>query len=172
MRTDANLKAITDALTVNCGDLHAACRTAGLSPAFVHLWMRDDKVAREQIEEAQRIGWGALESAAIKRAVLGVVKGVYYQGVRVDEEVQYSDTLLVKLMEARIPQYSKKESANTVFNAPVQVNIMPRANTYEEWVKMRDAELARSSGPEALPAPDNVIENQPANAFSTLDGLI
>jgi hypothetical protein len=39
-----------------------------------------------------------------------------------------------------------------VFNGPTQINVMPRAETYEEWLKMKDITLNRRDNPQ-LPAP-------------------
>lgn len=151
MRTDAKLKEICDNLRQTCGDLHVSARRAGVSIDFLTKWMRDDKAAAEEVEEAQRVGWMALESAAIERAVHGVEKGVWFKGEKVGVELQYSDALLVKLMEARIPAYNKKEAGNT-FNGPTQINIMPRANNFEEWLGMKKLTLEERDKA-ALPAP-------------------
>lgn len=138
MRTDEKLAEICDQLLRNCGDLHDAARWVGLSPMFVTAWMKDDKVAAEQITEAQRVGWLGLESAALERAVRGVDEDVYYRGAVVGKKTVYSDGLLGKLLEARVPAFKKGEAGNT-FNGPTQINIMPRADNYEQWLAMKDS---------------------------------
>lgn len=144
MRTDEKLEEICDRLETNCGDIHEAARYCGVSPNFVYSWIKDDKVAAERFREAQRVGYGGLESEAIRRAVRGVEKDVYYKGEVVGHETVYSDGLLGKLMEARLPEYSKKEGGNN-FLGPTQINIMPRADTYEDWLAMRDQTLNRGN---------------------------
>lgn len=141
MRTDEKLKEICDELTRNCGDIHAAARTCGCSPHFVVTWMRDDPEAAKLIDEACRVGWLGLESEAIRRGTQGVQKPVFYKGIIVGHQTEYSDGLLGKVMEARLPQYNKKESGNT-FNGPTQINIMPRAENYEQWLAMKDQTMA------------------------------
>lgn len=180
MRTDDNLREICDQLRQSCGDFHASCRRAGLSTDFVVRWMKDDKEAASQIEEAQRIGWMGLESEAIRRAVTGVEKGVYYKGEKVDTEIQYSDTLLAKLLEARVSAYNKKEGSTNTFNGPTQINIMPRAETYEQWLEMKQATLTRNDEKPALPAPSvqipEILQGEyvevPVNPMSCLEGIL
>lgn len=153
MRTEEHLRVITDALQQNCGDMHAACRSAGLSPFFVTTWCRDDPETARAIDEAQRVGWLGLESEAIRRGVHGVNEDVYYKGEVVGYKTNYSDTLLGKLLEARAPAFKKGEAANNVFNGPTQINLMPRAETYEDWLAMKDKTLERRAHREAVPAP-------------------
>lgn len=156
MRTDATLTALADRLEINCGDLHEAARAVGVSPNFVHQWMKDDEKAAERLREAQLVGYGGLESAAIQRAVHGVAEDVYYKGMVVGEKIVRSDGLLGKLLEARVPAYSKKEQST--FSAQnMQINIMPRADSYEDWLSMRDQTLNRTK---ELPAPEKVIEGE------------
>lgn len=168
MRTDEKLQAICDRLHSNCGDIHEAARWVGVSPAFVHSWIKDDETAANQIQEAQRVGYGGLESEAVRRAVKGVEEEVYYKGEVVGYKTNYSDGLLGKLLEARVPAYSKKDSGNN-FNGPTQINIMPRADSYEEWLGMRDATLRNK----ALSAPDTALEAEfeDVSDMSALEGL-
>lgn len=171
MRTDYTLTSVCNALQQNCGDLHDAARVSGISPAALFSWMKDDPEAAKKVEEAQRVGWLGLESAAIRRGVQGVEKAVYYKGQVVGTETQYSDSLLAKLMEARIPAYKKGESANT-FNGPTQINIMPRAETMEEWLAMKQATLTRDD-PKPLPAPVQDAEyTEVPNDMEALRGLL
>lgn len=152
MRTDEKATEIYDNLRTNYGDLFKACRLAGVSADFCSNWMRDDKVFREGVEEAQRVGRMGLVSVAVERATIGAPKGVYHKGVLVGTEYTPSDGLLTKLMEAYVPEFKKGEGANNQFNGPTQINIMPRAETYDQWLKMRDTTLERRAQA-ALPAP-------------------
>lgn len=156
MRTDEKLAELCDRLHVNCGDIHEAARWCSVSPAFVFAWIKEDKVAAEKLDEARRVGYAGLESEAIRRAVTGVEEDVWYKGESVGTKIVYSDGLLTKIMEAKLPEYSKKEGGGNTFNGPTQINIMPRAETYEEWLGMRDITLARrdeDGNQPALPAP-------------------
>lgn len=165
VRTDATLSVLVMALQNNCGDLFRACQLAGVSLLFVQKWCKDDTDVATAIDEAERVGAMALQSAAIQRAVHGVEKGVYFKGERVDTEIQYSDGLLTRLMEAKIPLFSKKEDAGgATFNGPTQINIMPRAKDYDEWLNMKNSTIqsnatrdARDANAAALPAPEPAL---------------
>ncbi len=152
MRTEQKLAEICDTLRINYGDFHAACRQNGLSTDFVTKWMKDDKVAAEQITEARRLGFMSLEGVAIDRAVHGHEKSIYHKGEVVGVERTPSDSLLVKIMEARIPEYSKRDTGGNVFNAPVQFNVI-RATSYEEWLGMKEVQAAADKKDPALNAP-------------------
>lgn len=160
MRTDEKLTEICERLHINCGDVHEAARWCGVSPAFIFSWIKDDKVAAEQVREAQRVGYSGLESEAIRRAVVGVQENVYYKGEVVDTKTVYSDGLLSKVMEARLPDYKKGDGGSTLVNfGNMQINSMPRASNYDEWLAMRDTTLARRDAEsKALPAPQDVVE--------------
>lgn len=153
MRTDEKLKTVCDTLRQNFGDLHAAARAAGISPDFLANWCKDDRVAAEQVTEAQRIGWMGLESVLIDRGVNGTQKQVWYKGEVVGYETEYHNALLLKAIEARVPAYKKGEGGGIgTVNGNVYVAQMPRAADYSEWLNMKSLEDERSAG-NALPAP-------------------
>lgn len=152
MRTASTLSALVAELSANCGDMFEACRSVGVSTIFVSQWRKDDKQVDADLSEAERVGSMRLESEAIRRAVHGVEKGVYYKGEKVDTEVVYSDGLLQTVLKARLPAYKTGEGGGTTFTGPTQINIMPRATNYDEWLAMKDATTNRK----ALPAPEAV----------------
>lgn len=160
MRTDANLNAICEALTANCGDLYDACMRVGLSLTFVAQWRADDTDAGARMQEAERLGAMRLQSAAIRRAVDGILQPVFYQGEEVGYKPEYSDGLLQTLLKGRLPQIfaPDSESSRQVFNGPVQINNMPRATTYEDWLVMKQATLEMRDDSRALAAPLKVLE--------------
>jgi hypothetical protein len=144
MRTQAVLTGLIEALQVNCGDLFDACKRCQVSPVFVRQWRKDDKDVDAQITEAERVGALALQSEAIRRAVHGVEKGVYFKGECVDTETVYSDGLLTTLLKGRIGEvFGGEDQRANVFNGPTQINVMPRAENYEDWLRMKDATLTR-----------------------------
>jgi hypothetical protein len=160
MRTQVKLDELVHALQSNCGDMFDACRRCSVSLVFVQAWMKDDKDVAAALIEAERVGALALQSAAIQRAVHGVEKGVYFKGERVDSEIQYSDGLLQTLLKARLPETFGKEGegAGNTFNGPTQINIMPRANTYDEWLQMRDKTLDRRDKMDAADKAEGRLE--------------
>ena len=152
MRTDATLDLICELLQQNCGDLYGTARQVGMSVQMITNWMKDDTVAADRIEEAKRVGYMGIESAMIQRGIHGVEEDVYYKGAIAGKKRVYSDSLLGKLAEARIPEYRKGDGAGNNFNAPVQINIMPRATNYDEWLAMKNTTL-EARALESLPAP-------------------
>jgi hypothetical protein len=160
LRTQSKLDELVHALQHNCGDLFDACRQCAVSPIFVRTWMKDDKEVRAAIVEAERVGALALQSEAIRRAVHGVEKGVYFKGERVDTEMQYSDGLLTTLLKGRMSEtFGKEAEGLAITGNNVQVNIMPRANSYEEWLAMRDTTLNKRD--EADKTDANLIDVTP-----------
>lgn len=95
----------------------AACNLAGISHDAVWDWRETDpNFEVDYLKADARIG-KICEDEAIRRAVVGVEKGVYYEGERVDTEIEYSDTLLAKILAARNRMYrSTSEDGN-----PIQV---------------------------------------------------
>lgn len=154
MRTEQTLMALERELSTNLGDELEACRYVGVSMQFVSQWRKDDKEVDARLNEAARVGTLGLYSAAVSRAVHGVEKGIYYKGVKVDTEQQYSDTLLAKLLEAKLPEFRKGSDANAQqTNVQVNVALMPRAGNYDEWLAMKAGTLKH-------------LEDQRANALS------
>lgn len=156
MRNEATLNAICTELQRNCGDDLAACKAVGVSLLFLNQWRSDDKEVDQQILESARVGVQGLVSAAIQRGVHGVQEDVYYKGSIVGEKTVYSDSLLSTLLKAKVPEFSK-DSENGGVHVNVNVaNLMPRAETYDQWLEMRRQTLA--SPDIALAAPLGAIE--------------
>lgn len=143
MRTEATLEILESELQRNCGDILAACRSAGVSLVFVEQWRKDDKKVAERLLESERVGTQGLVSAAIQRGVHGVDKGVYYKGELVDTEKVYSDSLLTTLLKAKVPEFAKDAEGGGGGVTVNIANIMPRADNYEQWLSMKQATLAK-----------------------------
>lgn len=153
MRTEMTLAGLVQALQTNCGDLLGACRTVGVSLIFVRQWRKDDKEVNAQLAEAEQVGIQGLESAAIRRAVDGVQEDVYFKGLVVGEKTNYSDGLLQTLLKAKLPQY-KADGESGVHVSVNIANVMPRAESYEQWLDMKRATLEQAK----LPAPVEAVE--------------
>lgn len=147
-----------------------ACRRTGVSIMFVNQWRRDDKDVNEKLAEAERVGTQGLVSEAIRRAVHGTDKGIYYKGVQVDTEKQYSDTLLTTLLKAKVPEFGKDAEGGGGTHVHVNIaNVMPRAENYEQWLAMKQATL--SPPPDALPSPDTPIEDAVFSEVNPFAGI-
>jgi hypothetical protein len=153
-RTQSTLDWLVQALQRNCGDMYEACRIVGVSPMFVRTWMKDDKTVADALQEAERVGAMAIESEAIRRAVKGWEKDVYFKGEVVGQEVVYSDGLMQTLLKGRLRERYGGDTENgggITVHGQAQINIMPRANNYDEWLRMKDTTLTRR---DALDAAD------------------
>jgi hypothetical protein len=155
VRTKEKLDIILESLQANCGDEFMAARDAGLSLLFLRQWCKDDADVSLAVAEAKTAGFAGLYTEAVRRAVKGVEKGVYYQGEEVARETVYSDGLLTKIMAAKLPEFAQGEGGGPGTAIQInggQVNIMPRAASYDEWLRMKESTLNRS-----LPAPEPLL---------------
>lgn len=150
-RNALTLLAVEEAIASNHGDLILACRTLALSPIDLNQWAASDPEVSQRIRNAQLLGWASLESEAIRRAT-GYKKEVWYQGVMVGEETVYSDGLLSQLLKARVPAHAPEQSHTAL---QVNVNVMPRAESYEEWQQQR---LVQLNGPDTMLKPVEEVE--------------
>lgn len=87
-----------------------------------------DKLALDCIEfedamhEAEELAADPIEREAYRRAVLGVKKGVFYRGIKMDTERVYSDSLLAKMLEAkRRRQFGNKTEITGPAGGPLQI---------------------------------------------------
>lgn len=101
------------------GHVKNSCEAVGLNRITAYTRRRDDEDFRKLWEEAHQIGMSCLEDEAKRRAYEGVTKGVYYKGDRVDEEVVYSDALLMFLMQGRDTRYKRKQEITGADGGPL-----------------------------------------------------
>lgn len=164
--TMMNLERLEQALITNHGDLPRACKELGFDLRQVNRWVAGDEEVAAAITAAQQLGWSTIESAVVERAIHGYEKPIYQKGELAGYETVYSDTLLALLAKARVPGY-RPDPAATAGGVTVNVAVMPRANTYEEWVAQRDQTLEASyEEVTALPPPTEVLTVWPAPATS------
>jgi hypothetical protein len=182
-RTPDALETLEQAICECHGDLLEACKRINASFREACLWRDADPEVAERIRTAQQIGWASLENAAYRRAVVGVDKTVWHKGLPVGVEKQYSDGLLTQMLKARVPAYGDAEGAARA-SMTVNVAVMPRANSYDDWVVQRERMLSGDAAdpqqpvpldsrpPEAvLPANQQVIEQWPAAVGKRINGL-
>lgn len=166
-RTPEVLEALEEALVKAHGDLPTACRRIRVPIRQVHMWAAADPEAYNRIREAQMLGWQSLESVAYKRAVKGVTEDVYYQGLVVGQRKVYSDGLLSQLLKARVPGYQSPDAAPAQSRLQVNVNVMPRATTYEEWVAQRQHTLALRDRPAGAVVEGEVVMGRVEDVVSS-----
>jgi hypothetical protein len=92
----------------NAGNLTKTCKQLGMTTTgyYAALIKYPEFHAIMDITKERTVD--VLEAEAIRRAVDGVEKGIYYKGELVATEVQYSDKLLLEALKARNPDYRTK----------------------------------------------------------------
>ena len=110
-------------------------------PIFSDLW---DKALKHRAE--------LFEDEAIRRAVNGVRKDIYYKGEVCGSEKVYSDALLSKLLEGNMPQkYRQNHKIELDAKMAVATLVLPATTSAEEWA-------AQNSG--------NIIEQAPEDEYA------
>lgn len=97
-------------------------RIATLIPSF-----------KQEIDDAQEEYQATIHMEIHRRAIEGVDKGIYHQGVCVEYEKVYSDSLLVKMADTHNPEYkeAKQKDSGRGGNV-VNVQIIKDFHNYKE----------------------------------------
>lgn len=82
----------------------AACAKIGFTRPCVYGYRKDDPQFAAEWDDAYERGSDYIEDEARRRAVEGVTKPVFYQGVVCGEVQEYSDTLMIAMLKARKPE--------------------------------------------------------------------
>lgn len=96
------------------GNIELACESAGINRTTFTEWKANDAKFASQVQEAFDCAADVAEAAAYKRAVFGVQRGEWMKGAdghpqKVETVTEYSDRLLEKILEARRPEFSRKQ---------------------------------------------------------------
>lgn len=86
------------------GVLSKAAEVAGIKLRQHYYWLQAFPEYAEEFEEAAQKALGRLEEEAIRRAVDGVEKPVFYKGQKVGTTKDYSDTLLMFMLKGMSPE--------------------------------------------------------------------
>jgi len=105
------------------GNVLRAAKAAKVGRSTVYEWREEDEDFAAAWDRALEDAADNLEAEAYRRAVTGTLKGVYYQGERIDTERQYSDALLTLLLKANRPQKFKDRTDITSGDQPVKAYI-------------------------------------------------
>lgn len=104
-------RALLAAYVENGGQLGKAAEAAGRSRHAHYNWLNVDDTYREAFEAAEIRAGDRLEEEARRRAVEGVRRTVWYQGVPVGEETVYSDTMMAMMLNgAKAEKYRQRVS--------------------------------------------------------------
>lgn len=102
-----------------------AAKKAKLPRSNIYLWREEDPSFRTAFEKSCNIAVGVLEDEAIRRAHQGVVRPVFQGGKKVGSVREYSDTLLIKLLQARDPEKYKDRVSKEITGkggGPIEMN--------------------------------------------------
>jgi len=152
------------------GTLVGASAASGCSRTSHYQWLTDS-VYRGAFEQAKLEASEFLEAEARRRAVDGVQEPVFYQGQICGYVMKYSDALLIKLLQANLPEKFKDRVETTqVLDADISKWSDSQLAQFLAYVEtaaaskapLRPAEveiLKRIAGP-AEPAPEPLIDAQ------------
>lgn len=118
-------------------NLRAACKVAGVSRTTVYGWQEHDEAFSFRYQQAEADANDVIRAAIYNRAVTGVDKPLHYQGRIVQREVigpdgkrrlvdatvrEYSDTLLIFLAKARMPEFRDRQHVE--HSGSLDVNVL------------------------------------------------
>ena len=87
------------------GTISKAAIAAGVSRKTVYNWLKNSDDFRDRFEEVEEDVRDAIREEIQRRAIEGVDEPVYQKGMLVGHVRKYSDALLIKLAQARLPEY-------------------------------------------------------------------
>ena len=89
-----------------------SAKKAGVARQTLYAWREADEEFAKAWDVALEQGYELLEDVAIERAKNGVLKPVYQGGVKVGTIREYSDTLMVRLLQAHRPAFRERTDIN------------------------------------------------------------
>jgi hypothetical protein len=109
---------------------------AGVTPRTIYVHKTKDAAFAEAMGDALESGSDVLEDEARRRAVDGVTKPVYYQGVECGAVQEYSDSLLQFLLKARRPE-KYRERADLRHSGPTGGSLTVKHEfDYDEYQRL------------------------------------
>lgn len=102
------------------GNVTESARAIGVQPQVMYRIKDRDEEFREAWDLALDEGTDALEAEARRRAVEGVDRPIYQRGELVGYERQYSDQLLIRLLEAHKPEKYRHRAEQRLVEDPLQ----------------------------------------------------
>lgn len=111
-----------DLLRTNA-NVSVSARSVGIAPSTVNAHRlrhpEFDAACNEALQEAVDY----MEAEVIRRGFQGVRKKIYYQGEEVGEEIQYSDTLALRTLEALAPdKWASRSNVNVKKEVEITVS--------------------------------------------------
>ena len=97
-------------------NISMAALSCGVTISQVRTLRKNDPAFDEAVEMAIACASGAIEQKAFQLAVNGQKKGVYFQGVKFEEETQYLPDLMIRLMAGTDSKYKNKTEISGEIN--------------------------------------------------------
>lgn len=118
-----------------CGSISHAAKIVGITPSSVYYRRKNDPAFKAAFESAQEMATHRMEDEAYRRAVFGVEKTKYHQGIPVGVEREYSDSLLQMLLKANDPdKYKERQKIEHEGEIKsVHTLVVPATQTVDEW---------------------------------------
>lgn len=117
-----------------------ACKKAKVPRSNIYEWLKADDAFKALYDEACEVAAAALEDEAVRRAYEGTVKPVYQGGKKVGAIREYSDTLLIVLLKARLPDKYKERTSNEHSGPggkPIPVSSGLQGLSFDELYKLK-----------------------------------
>lgn len=90
------------------GNVSNAARSAGVNRCTAYKWRDSDPVFAEAWADAEAQAGDRIRKAVDDRAIEGWLEPVFYQGEECGHVRKYSDTLLLRLAEARCSEFKRR----------------------------------------------------------------
>jgi hypothetical protein len=103
------------------GFFSIAAQEAGLATSTVYRHVRCNPDLQRRFLEAEEMACVVLRDEILRRAVRGVVKPVFNRGRKCGEVREYSDKLLIHLLQARCPEF--RSNCQLVVSADADVTL-------------------------------------------------
>jgi len=102
-----------------------AARKVGVTTACIRYHRKKSKDFEDLVQESLEVAIGSLEEAARKRGVEGVVRRPIFDrhGNQLGVEMEYSDSLLSKMLSAHHPSYRKQIEVTGAGGSPLKVDL-------------------------------------------------
>lgn len=108
-----------------------AAIAAGYSRTSVYEWRQEDEAFAKAWEDAWETGADVFEDEATRRAVHGVDKPVFYQGVECGTVREYSDSLMALKLKGRRPEVYR-DNVNMAVAGKLEVQVVSYATAKKE----------------------------------------
>jgi hypothetical protein len=131
------------------GNITDAAKKAKVLRQSHYEWMQDEEYARK-FENAMEVAMDGLEGHAYRRASIGIQSDVFQGGVKVGVKREYSDTLLMFLLNGRRPHvFRPRKGDDAAAKKARRVPLLKNVSD-EDLLLLRDI-AARASEPVETP---------------------